>query len=184
MQIKDLVPKIIEDETVPIHIIDSKTFSCITYLKENSNNERGLYFPNCDSLDALEYCKSTTPYSFERIKTMIRTKCTFNEISFSVFSILHELGHWIQYKNFIDANHNDKEFILLYEIERAFLYSQRKIEYEKCKNNKEDVAHLMEKYEKLYANLPTEQYADCFALSNLEKYVMMIKKDMRTINKK
>ena len=65
---------------------------------------------------------------------MICTKCAFDEISFCVFSILHEWGHWIQYKDFIAEGHNDQEFIISYELQRARLFSERTIEYKNCRN--------------------------------------------------
>ena len=37
MQIKDIAPKIIEMEKVPIYFNDSKAFSAVTYLKPNSD---------------------------------------------------------------------------------------------------------------------------------------------------
>lgn len=92
MQIADMVSKIIKTETVPIHMYDLKFFSSVTYLKPNSDKQRGLYLPNCDSLETLEYCKSNMPDGFLRIKEMICTKCAFDEISFCVFSILHDGG--------------------------------------------------------------------------------------------
>ena len=101
MQMKDIAFQIVEMEKVPIYFNNTKTFSSVTYLKQNSDKQRGLYLPDCDSLEELEYCKSSRSDGFERIKQMIFTKCDFDEISFSVFSILHELGHWIQYKEFI-----------------------------------------------------------------------------------
>ena len=54
MQIADMVSKIIKTETVPIHMYDLKFFSSVTYLKPNSDKQRGLYLPNCDSLETLE----------------------------------------------------------------------------------------------------------------------------------
>lgn len=79
------------------------------------------YFNENTLEELLEYCKSSMPDSFERIKQMIFTKCDFDEISFSVFSIIHELGHWIQYKEFIEEGHTDKEFISCYELQRAVM---------------------------------------------------------------
>ena len=117
MQMKDIAFQIVEMEKVPIYFNNTKTFSAVTYLKQNSDKQRGLYLPDCDSLEALEYCKSSRSDGFERIKQMIFTKCDFDEISFSVFSILHELGHWIQYKEFIEEGHTDKEFISCYELQ-------------------------------------------------------------------
>ncbi len=117
MQIKDIASKIVEMEKVPTYFNNTKTFSSVTYLKQNSDKQRGLYLPDCDSLEALKYCKSSIPDGFERIRQMICTKCDFGEISFSVFSILHELGHWIEYKEFIEEGHTDKEFISCYELQ-------------------------------------------------------------------
>lgn len=174
MQIPAIASKIIDMEKVPVYFNNTKTFSSVTYLKPGTDNQRGLHLPNCDSLEALEYCKSSIPDGFGRIKELICTKCDFDEISFSVFSILHELGHWLQYIGFIDEGHNDMEFIINYEFERACLLLQRDSEYKTCKS-KDDIVVLNKKYDKLYAELPTEKYANDFAINHLLEYVMMIK---------
>lgn len=59
-----------------------------------------------------------------------------------------------------------KEFIAKYESERALLYLKRNEEYVFCKC-KEDVIALNKKYDQLYAGLPTEKYANNFALEHL-----------------
>lgn len=174
MQIADIASKIVGMRKVPITLSDSKTFSCVTYLKPGSDIERGLYLPNCDSLDALEYCKLNMPDGFRRIKEMICTKCDFDDISFSAFSILHELAHWMQYKNFIDKGHTDEEFRNCYESQRINLHFKRIVECRACRS-KEAIIDLNTRYDKLYAELPTEKYANDFALNHLLKYVMMIK---------
>lgn len=174
MQITDIVSKIIKTEKIPIYMSDSKLFSSVTYLKPNLDIQRGLYLPNCDSLETLKYCKANMPDGFRRIKEMICTKCAFDEISFCVFSILHECGHWIQYKDFIAKGHNDSEFIFCYELQRVKLYSEREIESKNCRSE-EDIVTLNEKYEKLYAELPTEKYANDFALNHLCESIKMIK---------
>lgn len=174
MKITDIASIIIETEKVPVHFYNEKIFSSVTYLKSNTDIQRGLYLPDCDSLEALEHCKSSMPDGFRRIKELICKKCDFDEISFSVFSILHELGHWLQYKDFIDEGHNDQEFIIKYEFKRAILLSQRDVEHKNCKS-KEDIVELNKKYDKLYAELPTEKHANDFALNHLLECVMMIK---------
>ena len=174
MQIKDIASQIVEMEKVPTYFNNTKSFSSITYLKQNSDKQRGLYLPDCDSLEAVEYCKSNIPDGFARIKQIICTKCNFDEISFSVFSILHELGHWLQYKEFIEEGHTDIEFISRYELQRAVMYMQRDSAYQKCKS-KEDIIALNKKYDNLYAELPTEKYANDFALSHLIEGVMKVK---------
>lgn len=156
MQIRYIVSKIIETEKVPIYFKNSKTFSAVTYLKPNSNNQRGLYLPNCDSLEALEYCKSNT-------------QCDFNDISFSVFSILHETGHWNQYIDFVDKGHTDMEFIIQFELKRINMLKQRDDERQTSRSDK-DIINLNTKYDALYAELPTEKYANDFALNHLLKY--------------
>lgn len=178
MQIKDIAPKIIEMEKVPIYFNDSKAFSAVTYLKPNSDLQRGLYLPDCDSSEALEYCRLNTPDGFRRIEKMICTKCDFDEISFSVFSILHEWGHWIQYNDFIEEGHTDQEFVICYEWQRAIMHMQRENEYKKCRS-KEDAINFNEKYENLYAELPTEKYANEFALRYLWENVMKIKEPFK-----
>ena len=112
---------------------------------------------------------------------MIYTKCDFDDISFSVFSILHELGHWTQYKDFIAEGHTDQDFIGTYELQRAILYMQRNNEYKKCRS-KQDVINLNTKYDALYAELPTEKYADDFALNRLLEHVIIFRQETYSEN--
>ena len=72
------------------------------------------------------------------------------------------------------ADFMDKEFISCYELQRAVMYMQRNSECQKCKS-KEDIIALNKKYDNLYAKLPTETYANDFALSHLIEGVMKIK---------
>lgn len=183
MQITTIASKIIGTKNVPVYYNDKKTFVSVTYLKQNTDTkiQRGLYLPNCDSLEALEFCKSKMPDGFERIKEMISTKCDFDDISYSAFSILHELGHWIQYKDFIDKGYNDQEFIIIYELKRGELKLQRDIEWKTCKS-KDEIIELNKKYDKLYAELPTERYANDYALNHLLECVTMIKEGISNDN--
>lgn len=174
MQTTIIAEKIIEIDDVPIHFDDTKNFSSVTFLKDNSNAVRGLHLPNCDSAEALEFCKTSTPDGFERIKQLVSTKCEFDEISFVCFSILHELGHWVQYTQFISEGHNDQEFIMLYELDRALLLLQRNVEFNLCRCREDGIA-LNRKYDALYAELPTEKYANEFALSHLLDAISKIK---------
>ena len=174
MQITSIASKIIEMEKVPVHFNNTKTFSSVTYLKPNTDKQRGLYLPDCDSFEALEHCKSSMPDGFRRIKELICTKSDFDEISFSVFCILHELGHWLQYIAFIGEGHNDQDFIMNFEFDRDLLYSQREIEY-KFSKSKEDVIDLNMKYDNIYVELKTEKFANDFALSHLSECVSMVK---------
>lgn len=53
MQIKDIASQIVEMEKVPIYFNSTKIFSSVTYLKQNSDKQRGLYLPDCDSLGSI-----------------------------------------------------------------------------------------------------------------------------------
>ena len=130
--------------------------------------------PKHDSLEVAEYYQSNMSDAFNRMKKMICEQCDFNDISFSVFCILHEIGHWIQYKNFIDEGNNDEQFIIYYELQRGMLIRQRNSEAAYCKTA-QDVKTLNKKYDSLYAELPTEKYANNFALEHLYEYVILIK---------
>ena len=68
MQIRYIVSKIIETEKAPIYFKNSKTFSAVTYLKPNSNNQRGLYLPNCDSLEAFRVLQIKYTRCFQKNK--------------------------------------------------------------------------------------------------------------------
>lgn len=172
MQIKNIAAKIITLDNVPVFFNDTQTFSSVTYLKPNTDKERGLYLPDCDSSEAFEYCKFNIPDSFERIKELICTKCEFDEMTFVIFCIFHELGHWIQYKSFVDQGYDDNDFIAKYEMERALLFWKRNEEYKACRC-KEDIVNLNKKYDRLYAELPTERYANNFAMEHILEGIMM-----------
>lgn len=174
MKIYDIVSKLTKINECPIYYVDSFVFSAVTYLKPDSNKQRGLYLPKHDSLEVAEYYQSNMSDAFNRMKKMICEQCDFNDISFSVFCILHEIGHWIQYKNFIDEGNNDEQFIIYYDLQRDMLIRQRNSEAAYCKTA-QDVKTLNKKYDSLYAELPTEKYANNFALEHLYEYVILIK---------
>ena len=171
-----MVFNIIEIGRVPVYYDNNKDFSTVTYLKPSSDKLRGLHLPDCDSIEAFEHYRINTPNGFNRIKELISAECAFDDISFSIFSILHELGHWLQYICFISKGNDDIQFIENYESKRIYLLQQRKNEYETCKSP-EDIAKIEEKYEKLYAELPTEKYANTFAIKHLLECVTKIKFD-------
>lgn len=170
MQIKNIVCQIDLLRETPIYFTDDKEFTSVTYLKPSSDKKQGLYLPDYDSLIIFEYCQKEIPDGYQRIRNLVSEKCIFNDISFVVFSILHELGHWLQYKKYIDDGHTDCEFICRYELDRAKLYAEREVEYNSC-TNKDDVVALNKKYELLYANLPTEKWANEFAMEHITKYI-------------
>lgn len=105
---------------------------------------------------------------------MISVKCDFDDISFALFLILHEWGHWVQYIDFITRGYSDRDFFIVYELERGSLFLQRDMEVQNCKR-KEEIVELNKKYSNLYANLSTEKYADEFAIEHLLEYTKMIK---------
>ena len=59
MQIKDIAFQIVEMEKVPIYFNNTKTFSSVTYLQQNSDQQRGFYLPDFESLGSYEYCQSS-----------------------------------------------------------------------------------------------------------------------------
>ena len=174
MQIVDIASKIIDTKDVDIYYDDSSIeFSSVLYLKKEFDKKRGLYFPKCDSLEVLEYYKNHYPINYFHIKGKITLVCNFNDISFSVFAMLHELGHWRIYKKFIEEGHNDEDYIKHYELRRAELIYFRNLEYDNCKD-KEEWDEIGEKYSKMYLSLPTERKADQFAFEYLQECMLKL----------
>lgn len=149
---------------------DDFKFYAVTYLKSGSTKERGIYLPNYDSEEYMLYIKEKMPDTFERTKSVIEDIVRFNDITFVIFSILHELGHWLQYYDYIKQGHNDESFIFEYEIKRADLFLKRKSEYQQCKSI-DDVKLLNKKYDLLYSELPSEKFADEYALKHIKNVV-------------
>lgn len=162
MLMRELVKKIEAVQDVPVFFEDRFDFAVTTYLTSNSTKKRGLYLPDCDTVEAINACKDITPYGYERIQRTVEEVVEFNDITFSLFSILHELGHWVQYTDYIKQGHDDKEFTLTHEYDRAILSAKRKFEYQECKS-KESFPLLDRRFDKLYAELFTEKFANQYA---------------------
>ena len=107
---------------------------------------------------------------------MITLICDFNDISFSVFAMLHELGHWHIYKKIIEKGYNDEDYIKHYELQRGKLIYFRNLEYANCKD-KEERDEIEEKYSKMYLSLPTERKADQFAFEHFQECMLKLNKN-------
>ena len=176
MKIVDIASKFLDKiDGVPIYYYNDSTkeFSCNLYLREGSNNPIGLFLPKCDTLEVFEHYKKNKHVSFLKFREMISTKCDFNDISFSVFAILHELGHWIHYNNYRAVGHSKTEYRFFYELPRYELLKEFDDRSNNCSD--EEYNKLQAEYEELYFSLEDEKIANKFALDTLLGFMVEFK---------
>lgn len=152
-----------------VPVFRSKEMKCfsITYKTGGGSKAKGVYLPDCDIDAYYSYTQQNSPVEFEHMKKCIESVTICNSYTFAVFNALHELGHWMQYKNYIEAGHSDCEFFFRFELDRFLLLQERKAEW-KCLNGCND--DFNKKYSSRYLELNTEKNANDYAVEHLSMY--------------
>lgn len=166
MLFREIVERIDMFRGVPVIYDDGLRCSTVTYLKPHSKKERGIYLPKCTTEMFYENVQINNPIEFKQIKSIIENTCECNEYTYSLFNVLHELGHWVHYTQFIKQGHNDCDYLVAYETDRIKLHLQREVEAKSFRGN--TVEEFNNKYSKLYCELTTEKEANRFAATHLK----------------
>ena len=166
MLFREIVERIDMFRGVPVIYDDRVCCSTVTYLKQHSKKRRGIYLPKCTTETFYENVRINNPIEFEHMRSIIESICECNEYTYSLFNVLHELGHWVHYIQFIRQGHDDCDYVFAYEADRIELYAQRKAEAKSFRGN--TVEEFNNKYSKLYCELTTEKEANRFAATHLK----------------
>ena len=87
--------------------------------------------------------------------------------AYVLFTILHEIGHW---KHLIQSGLSSMDYWKKYEAGRDFIWMDFQCEYFVCKNDIQRQKTLARFNEK-YRNLPSERFADEYAIRELSQYL-------------
>ena len=169
MLFQEIVGKIGMLRDVPVFYWEDLICATVTYLKPTTKKERGVYLPDCEIGVFYENAKNNNPIEFSHMKSIIESICEFNEYTYALFNVLHELGHWVHYTQFRAHGYSDYEYIDKFEIDRIKLYAQREEEAKAFRGN--TVEEFNNKYSKLYCELPTEKEADNYAATHLVDFL-------------
>lgn len=144
--------------------------------KEYDRSDCGLYIPDISIDEFMAIQRKGNPDSINDIMGTIPGKIRLEEykLTYALFCILHELGHWNYYK---DSGMTDYEFYLHDRAGRkeAVDLSVRIL---KMPNDDPDKSKLVTKQNIMYRNVPSEKAADQFALKHLEEAMALVRNSL------
>lgn len=143
--------------------VDNDTFDS---QKVYDRSECGLYIPELTADALIELHKRGNPGSVKMIMSSVN-KVYISEynLTYAVFCILHELGHWVHYNS---TDLSDKEFYCKEKADRWDAEQLRKEIYKMPDYNPIKLS-LCDKQNEMYRNIPSEKAADQYALKHLEE---------------
>lgn len=95
-------------------------------------------------------------------------------LTWAVFCVLHEVGHWIDYKN---SGKTAYEFSMIEKGYRQDLEKERRMIYQTPDNHPQK-RMLMENFNQKYNNIPSEKNANEYAIANIEKSLEIIREKL------
>ncbi|MCC8153166.1 MAG: hypothetical protein LIP01_02475 [Tannerellaceae bacterium] len=135
--------------------------------KEYDNSKCGLYIPDISTDEFMATQKKGNPDSVRTIMGAILGKISVEEynLTYAVFCILHELGHWVYYK---ESGMTDDEFYL-HERPGRKEVTDLANRIRALPVGDPMIPTLCAQHEEMYRNLPSEKAADQYALEHLEE---------------
>lgn len=148
---------------------------------DNTNKETGVYVSECSCYDFYEYAKQINNEAVNQIENLIFDRFgSFDErkeLVYSVFAILHEIGHVY---HLLESKLTYDEFWEKYYVDWQNVW----VEYQFCYNFLADTLEEKKKINMIfgekYRNTAFEKYADMFALNHFEECLMKAKKIYNT----
>ena len=145
----------------------------------NSNSPKrdtGVYFYNCTFLKFYEITSTKTPEAVQQIIEIIKSNFWIEEndiaLAFSVFALLHEIGH---VHHFINSEISCEEYWSQYYKERDALWANYQFEYHFIARTPDDKKNVSLKYGEIYRNIEIEHIADEFAICHFEECYNRVK---------
>lgn len=171
MHLKELIIKLGVENLAPFHFVDSLKYQQIAECKHMSydelkdykngvhdknkiynESELGIYIINTDVENLYNMAIESDPYlvknMIDEISYYVKVEIKYKSLIYATYVILHELGHWI---NFKESNMSSLEYCI-------------------WDSNYRKEAHSNE----MYKNIPSEKEADKFALDNIKEYLKKI----------
>lgn len=146
--------------------------------KEYSNYGIGVHVPDVTIREYYDLEMKRNPYSVNSLIQDI--SCIFTvwikeyALVLAVFSILHEVGHWFDFKN---SGKTGYQFVMNEQEGRKILAKEAKAIYQMNDFNPQKRCLAIE-YNKKYRDNPLEKRADEYALKNIQLILEMIREKM------
>ena len=134
--------------------------------------ELGVHLVNAELQEVYDsYCQRN-PVAVNETCSMIFERCSVpakkKVYAYVLFTVLHEIGHW---QHLVQSGLSRMDYWKKYEAGRDLIWMDFQYEYRfVCKNDiqrQETLAHFNEKYR----NLPSETFADGYAIRELSQYL-------------
>ncbi len=136
--------------------------------KKYNNEDLGLYFPDVDIEEYLQLERNRNPMAIEsrmnEISYITRVYIKEYSLVLAIYSVLHEYGHWIYFKN---SKKTSYEYC---EMERKIRQPHKELLKKIYEMNDCDPMKriLGEKYnEEIYSKYPSEKFADEYAKEHI-----------------
>lgn len=135
------------------------------------DEELGVHLVNDELQEVYDsYCQRN-PVAVNETCSMLFERCSVpaekKVYAYVLFTILHEIGHW---KHLIQSGLSSMDYWKKYEAGRDFIWMDFQCEYFVCKNDIQRQKTLARFNEK-YRNLPSERFADEYAIRELSQYL-------------
>lgn len=193
MRIRDIVKILNVDKTMPIHYmkkVDKNNYAWCKHatdeeLNDYRNNcwskekrydvkELGIYIPDITVEELCDFELERNPVNFRRtiidISYMFFVPLDKENIIFATFVILHEVGHWLYFKN---SGMSSLDYMLWDSKHR-----REPIKYcdmvKSIPDNHPMKYQYAEKGVEMYKNIPAEKEADEYALKHLRDSLVLL----------
>lgn len=134
---------------------------------EYDQSDVGVHFPDTDIATFLHLEQNRNPINIDQVMDDISNLFLIYQVEyavvFSIYCILHEIGHW---KHFVDSGKQAYEYYLEDLNNRKDLLRIRQFIYD-LPNDSPLKKVLSIDYNKQYRNIPSEYAADQFAFSHI-----------------
>lgn len=145
---------------------------------EYDNSDIGVYLPDLTIRECYELEQNRNPLSISttiqeisfKMDVLIKEYC----IVWAVYCILHEVGHWLDFKN---SGKSAYEFSIIEKGYREDLEKERRMIYQ-IPDNHPQKRILMENFNQKYSEIPSEKKANEYAFANIKKSIKVFREKM------
>lgn len=134
-------------------------------------DELGVHLVNLELQDVYNNYLKKNPVAVYKLCALLTEQCAVptDKIipAYVLFTVLHEIGHW---QHLVRSGLTRTEYWKEYEAKRDDLWMEFQFMYHFCRN-KQEQQYILDLYDGMYRNLPSERFADDFAKNELPQYL-------------
>mgnify|MGYP006898620511 FL=1 len=134
-------------------------------------DELGVHLVNLELQDVYNNYLKKNPVAVSKLCALLTEQCAVptDKIipAYVLFTVLHEIGHW---QHLVRSGLTRTEYWKEYEAQRDDLWMEFQFMYHFCRN-KQEQQYILDLYDGMYRNLPSERFADDFAKNELPQYL-------------